>query len=331
MRKHIAVLAAALLLGAPAIEAQPGGTNGDPSAGSGWPQRPVKVVVPFPAGGNTDVQARIMSERLSAAFGQQFIVENRVGAAGAIAAEYVAHAPADGYTLFFSASPQISVVPLVQKVNYDPDKDFVPISIVGTNPFVLGVQASLPVNDLKGFVHYVKDHQGLLNFASGGKGSIGHLSAALFLARAGLVMTHIPYKGGAPAVQDLVSGQVQMYFGNASELLQHAKSGKIKLLAVSSEKRAPQLPGVPAVAEFYKGFRTITWNGFLAPAGTPKPIVDAMAREVARIVREPETVEKLQKIGVDPLGNTPAQFAAFLKSDAPLWRAAVQAAGITPE
>jgi tripartite-type tricarboxylate transporter receptor subunit TctC len=321
MRNRFAALAAALLLGASAA-----GNAQDP-----WPSRPVKVVVPFPAGGNTDVQARIMSERLYAMLGQQFIVENRVGAAGAIAAEYVAHAPADGYTLFFSASPQISVVPLVQKVNYDPEKDFVPISIVGTNPFVLGVQASVPADDLKGFVKYVKEHQGLLNFASGGTGTLGHLSAALFLHRAGLVMTHIPYKGGAPAVQDLVAGQVQMYFGNASELLQHAKSGKIKLLAVSSEKRAPQLPGVPAVAEYYKGFRTITWNGFLAPAGTPRPVIDTLAHEVAKIVHEQATADRLEKIGVDPLGNTPEQFAAFLKTESPLWRDAVKAANIKPE
>jgi tripartite-type tricarboxylate transporter receptor subunit TctC len=325
MRYHVSVLAAALLLGASVASAQ------DSSTGSGWPQRPVKVVVPFPAGGNTDVQARIVSERLSVEYGQQFIVENRVGAAGAIAAEYVAHAPADGYTLFFSSSPQISVVPLVQKVNYDPEKDFAPISIVGTNPFILGVQASIPADDLKGFVKYVKEHQGLLNFASGGTGSIGHLSAALFLHRAGLVMTHIPYKGGAPAVQDLVAGQVQMYFGNASELLQHAKSGKIKLLAVSSEKRAPQLPGVPAVAEYYKGFRTITWNGFLAPTGTPQAVIDSLAREVAKLVHEPATADKLEKIGVEPLGNTPAQFAAFIRAEAPVWREAVKAADIKPE
>jgi tripartite-type tricarboxylate transporter receptor subunit TctC len=313
------VLAAALSLAASAACAQD------------WPQHPVKVVVPFPAGGNTDVQARIMSGRLSNEYGQQFLVENRVGAAGAIAAEYVARAPADGYTLFFSSSPQISIVPLVQKVTYDPIKDFVPISIVGTNPFILGVQESIPADDLPGFVKYVKEHQGLLNFASGGTGSIGHLSAVLFLQRAGLVMTHIPYKGGAPAVQDLVAGQVQMYFGNASELLQHAKSGKIKLLAVSSDKRAPQLPAVPAVAEYYKGFRTITWNGFLAPTGTPRPVIDSLAREVAKIVHEPETREKLQKIGVDPLGNTPAQFAAFIRAEAPVWQEAVKAADIKPE
>ncbi len=189
----------------------------------------------------------------------------------------------------------------------------------------------MPADTLQEFVKYVRERQGLLNYASGGTGSIGHLSAALFLARAGLVMTHISYRGGAPAVQDLVAGQVQMYFGNASELLQHAKSGKIKLLAVSSEKRAPQLPGVPAVAEYYKGFRTITWNGFLAPAGTPRALVDSLAREVAKLVREPATAERLEKIGVDPLGNTPEQFAAFLKAEVPLWRDAIKAADIKPE
>jgi tripartite-type tricarboxylate transporter receptor subunit TctC len=203
--------------------------------------------------------------------------------------------------------------------------------MVGTNPFILGVHASVPADTLQEFVKYVRERQGLLNYASGGAGSIGHLSAALFLARAGLQMTHIPYKGGAPAVQDLVGGQVHMYFGNASELLQHAKSGKIKLLAVSSEKRAPQLPEVPAVAEVYKGFRTITGNGVLAPAGTPKPVIDRLAREIGKIVREPATAEKLEKIGVDPVGNTPAEFAAFIRSDTPLWRDAVKAADIKPE
>jgi tripartite-type tricarboxylate transporter receptor subunit TctC len=296
-----------------------------------WPQRPVHVVVPFAPGGNTDVQARIVSERLSADLGQQFVVENRVGAGGAIAAEFVARSSPDGYTLFFSASPQIEIVPLVQKVSYDPIKDFTPVSIVGTNPFVLGVQASLPVNDLQQFIDYVRARPGQLSYASGGTGSIGHLSGALFLARAGLNMIHVPYKGGAPAVQDLVGGQVQMYFGNASELLQHSKSGKIKLLAVSSEKRVPQLPDLPAVAELYKGFRTVTWNGFLAPAGTPKAIVERLAQEVARIVRDPAVAERLEKLGVEPVGNSPAQFAEFIRSDAALWRDAVAAAGIKPE
>jgi tripartite-type tricarboxylate transporter receptor subunit TctC len=287
----------------------------------------VKVIVPFVAGGNTDNQARIVSERLAAVLGQGFVVENRVGAGGAIAAEFVAKAPADGYTLFFAASPQFSL-PLVQKVSFDPYKDFAPVSIVGTNPFVLGIHGSIPANSVTEFVAYAKSRQGQLNYASAGTGTTTHLTGALFLARAGLQMTHVPYKGGAQAVGDLVGGQVQMYFGNASELIQHSKSGKITLLGVSSEKRTPQLPGVPAIAEFYPGFRSGTWNGYLAPTGTPAPILQRLAQEVAKIVREPATAERLRSIGVEPLGNTPAEFAEYLRIDAPVWRDAVNAAGL---
>src|SRR5437868_4975045 len=231
-----------------------------------WPQKPVKVIVPFVAGGNTDNQARIVSERLNALLGQPMVVENKVGAGGAIAAESVAKSAADGYTLFFAASPQFSL-PLVQKVNFDPFKDFAPISIVGTNPFVLGVHISVPTTTLQEFVDYVRARPGQLNYASAGPGTTTHLTAAIFLSRAGLQMTHVPYKGGAQASADLIAGQVHMYFGNPAELMPHAASGKIRLLAVSSAKRTPQLPDVPAIAETYPGFATGTWNGFLAPTG----------------------------------------------------------------
>lgn len=295
-----------------------------------WPQRPVKVIVPFTAGGNTDTQARIISERLSAAFGQQFVVENRPGAGGAIAAEFVARAPADGYTLFFAATPQVSIVPLIQKVNYDPLKDFAPISILGTNPLVVGVHVSIPAKTLKEFIDYAKAHPGELSYSSGGTGVVSHLSAALFASRAGLKMTHIPYKG-AQAVTDLVGGQVQMSFGNASDMIQHAKSDKIRMLAVTGEKRAPQLPDLPAIGEFYPGYRADTWNGLLAPAATPKAVIDRIAQEVIKAVRDPGMMERLNKIGVDPLGNTPAEFAALIRSEAPVWRDAVNAAGIKQE
>jgi tripartite-type tricarboxylate transporter receptor subunit TctC len=295
-----------------------------------WPQRPVHVIVPFVAGGNTDSQARIVTERLNELLGQPFVVENKVGAGGAIAAEFVAKSAPDGYTLFFAASPQFSL-PLLQKVNFDPYKDFAPISIVGTNPFVLGVHISVPATTLKEFVDYVKVHPGELNYASAGAGTTTHLTAALFLARAALQMTHVPYKGGAPAVADLVGGQVQMYFGNASELIQHSRSGKIRLLGVSSAKRTAQLPDVPAIAESYPGFATGTWNGFLAPTGTPPAIIERLAHQVAKAVREPATAERLRKIGVEPLGNTPAEFAALVQREAPIWRDAVQAAGIRAE
>ena len=292
-----------------------------------WPQRAVKVVVPFVAGGNTDNQARIVSERLAATLGQPFVVENRVGAGGAIAAEFVAKSAPDGYTLFFAASPQFSL-PLLQKVNFDPYKDFIPVSIVGTNPFVLGIHESVPAKTVKEFVDYVKARPGQLNYASAGAGTTTHLTGALFLSRAGLKMAHVPYKGGAQAVADLVGGQVQMYFGNASELIQHSKSGRITLLGVSSEKRTPQLPDVPAIAETYPGFHSGTWNGYLAPAGTPAPIVQRLAQEVAKAVREPATGERLRSIGVEPMGNTPEQFAEYVRRDAPIWKDAVNAAGI---
>ena len=295
-----------------------------------WPHRPVKVIVPFTAGGHTDTQARIISERLSVAFGQQFLVENRVGASGAIATELVAKSTADGYTLFFAATTQFSILPLMQKVNYDPLKDFAPISILGTNPLVLGVHISVPAKTLKEFIEYVKVHPGELSYSSGGAGSTAHLSAALFASRAGLKMTHIPYKG-AQAVTDVVGGQVQMSFGNTSDMIQHSKSGKIRMLAVTGEKRMSQFPGLPAIAEFFPGFRTVVWNGLLAPAGTPKEIVDRLAQEIIKATREPGVIERLNKIGVDPLGNTPAEFAALIKSDAPLWREAVDAAGLKQE
>ncbi|MBI2318637.1 MAG: tripartite tricarboxylate transporter substrate binding protein [Betaproteobacteria bacterium] len=298
--------------------------------GQGWPQRAVKVVVPFVAGGNTDNQARIMSERVSALMGQPFVIENRVGAGGAIAAEYVAKAPADGYTLFFAASPLFSL-PYVQKVNYDPFKDFAPISMIGTNAFVLGVHVSVPATTVKELVDYVKQRPGQLNYASGGTGSASHLAPALFLVRAGLKMTHIPYKGGAQAVADLVGGQVQMQIGNASELIQHSKSGKIRMLAVTSEKRTPQLPDLPAIAETYPGFRIITWNGYLAPAGTPKPIIDRLAQVIIKVAHEAATMVRLNNMGVDPLGNTPEEFADYVRRDDAVWRAAVNAAGIKLE
>lgn len=297
------------------------------AAGQSWPQRPVKVITPFVAGGNTDSQARIVSERLSAVLGQPFVVENRIGAGGAIAAEFVAKAPADGYTLFFAASPLLSL-PLIQKVNYDPIKDFAPISIVGIAPFVVGVHISVPATTIREFVDYVKARPGQMNYASGGTGTGTHLSGALFLARAGLRMQHIPYKGGAQAVADLVGGQVHMFFGNAAELIQHSKSGKIRLLAVSTDKRSPQLPDLPTIAESFPGFRTYSWNGYLVPAATPKPIIERLAQEIVKIVREPATAERLNNIGVEPLGNKPAEFAEFMRQDAAVWRDAVNAAGI---
>jgi len=294
-----------------------------------YPIRPIRLVIPFAPGGNTDSIARIVAQRLSEAFGQQFVVENRPGAGGAIAAEAVARSPADGYTLFVAALPQIAVVPAMIKTSYDPVKDFVPISIVGTNPFALIVHPRIPANTLAEFVDYVRRQPDKLAYVSPGVGSLAHLSMALFLQRAGLDMTPVSYKGGgAGPLADLIAGHVPIYFTNLSDVVSHVTSGTVRPLAVSSEKRAPQIPDVPTLIESgFPGFKILTWNGLMAPAGTPKGIVDRIATEVALAVKDPKFSERLAGIGVDPLGNTPEEFAATIAEDILLWGEAVKSAG----
>jgi tripartite-type tricarboxylate transporter receptor subunit TctC len=296
-----------------------------------WPQRPIRIVVPFAAGGNTDGIARIVADRLTATLGQQVLVENRPGANGALAAQSVKTSPADGYTLFMAAMPILAILPSIQRVGYDPVRDFAPISNIGTNAFALGVHRSVPATTLKEFVEHVKANPGKLNYASGGSGTVSHLSGALFLKRAGLEMTHVSYKGGAPAVADLLAGTVQMYFGNFSELAPHASGGNIRILGVSSERRSPALPDVPAIAELYPGFRTLTWNGLLAPAGTPPAVVDRVAAEIAKLGKDPDFVARMRPLGVDVVASSPADFAATIQSDIGLWAEAVKIANLKIE
>jgi tripartite-type tricarboxylate transporter receptor subunit TctC len=297
-----------------------------------WPQRPVTVIVPFAAGGSTDAIARTMAQWLGDNLHQQFVVENRAGAGGAIAAELAARAPADGYTLFVASLPQIAIVPAVSKTHYDPVKDFAPISVIGTNPFVLAVNKDVPVRTIPEFVAYVRAQPQPLSYASAGIGSLTHLSMALFLKRAGIDMVHVPYKGGAPAMSDVVAGHVPVIFSNLSDALPQAAAGNIRLIGVSSEKRAPQIPDVPTVAEQgYPNFRTLTWNGLMAPAGTPPQIVGQLAGEVERAAKTPAFAEQLNRLGVDALGNTPAEFATLIAADIPLWAEAVKIAGVRQE
>jgi len=294
-----------------------------------WPQRPVRIIVPFPPGGVTDAIARITADWLSQRVGQGVIAENKPGASGAIAAEYVARAAPDGYTLFMAATPQLAVVPQVQKIPYDPVKDFAPVSIVGASAFGLGVNDHLPARSLAEFVDYARARPGQLNFASPGAGTVGHLTMALFLARAGLKMEAVLYKGGGPAMLDVLSGAVPVYFGNLNELLPHLASGRIRVLAVSGDRRTTQLPNVPTVAEQgYPGFRTDTWNGIVAPAGTPPEVVERIAREIAAGCQDAGFVARLDRIGVDAVCSSPAQFAQVIRQDIDLWKEAVRAAGI---
>jgi tripartite-type tricarboxylate transporter receptor subunit TctC len=296
-----------------------------------WPARPVRIVVPYAPGGNTDSIARITAERLSSALGQQFIAENRPGAAGFIAAEFVAKAPPDGYTLFMGTLTQISSAPYTNKLRYDPVKDFAPISVIGTNPFVIAISAALPAKTLAEFVDYIKANPGRFNYGSGGTGGLTHLSGALFLQRAGLQMTHVPYKGGAPALADLLGGQAQMYSGSPSELLAHMQAGKVRVIGISSATRSKHMPDVPAIAESYAGHSAITWNGLLAPAKTPAAVIERISSEIQKAMRDPAFTSRLDRIGVDPVLHTSAEFAQQIQREMVQWQRVIESAGIKPE
>ncbi|MDO9279049.1 MAG: tripartite tricarboxylate transporter substrate binding protein [Polaromonas sp.] len=299
---------------------------------AGWPQKPIKIIVPFAAGGNTDSIARLTAERLTQSLGQTVVVENKAGAGGAIAADLVAKATPDGYTLLMAAMPVLAILPTITKTNFDPLRDFAPISIVGSNPFVMAIHKSVPAANAMELADFAKKNTRKLNYASGGSGSVSHLSAALFVKRANIDMTHISYKGGSPAVTDLLGGQVQMYFGNLSELAPHAAGGQIRIIGVSSAQRARQLPDVPTIAESgFPGFKTITWNGLVAPAGTPPAIINRIAAIVKDAVAQPDMIAKLGQMGVDPIGDTPAQFMDTLKADLSVWSEAAKASNLKME
>ena len=293
-----------------------------------WPTKTVTVVVPFAAGGNTDVMARMASKHLSEALKQTFVVENRVGAAGAIAATFVAQAAPDGYTLLFGAAPQIAVVPKIQPVKYDPHKDLAPVSVFGTGPFILAINAATPAKTMREYVAWAKARKG--NYGSGGTGSIGHLSGALFVARAGIDALHVPFSGGAPAVSALLGGQIDMYFGNASELIPQAQAGKLRILGVATDKRMQQLPDVPTISELFPNFSLNSWNGFLAPARTPQAIVDKLAKYAIAAARDPANVAQLTKLGIEANGTTPQEFVAQIAREQPQFDAAIKAANLTP-
>jgi tripartite-type tricarboxylate transporter receptor subunit TctC len=299
------------------------------SPSASWPQRPVKVVVAFAPGGNSDSIARIACQRLGEALGQTFVIENRPGGGGTIGAEAVARAAPDGYTLFVAATPQMSITPWIQKVPYDPVKDFAAISNVGSNPFVLSVNAKLPIKSVADFIAYVRERPGKVTFGSGGVGTLNHLSMTLFAKLAGVDITHVPYKGGGPAMADLIAGHINAMFANLSDALGQAGAGTIRLLAVSSDKRAKQIPDVPTVIESgFPTFKTTTWNGLVAPVGTPKAIIATVAAELARASKEPKYIERLAHIGVDAIGDTPDEFAATIAADLAFWGEAVKAAGL---
>jgi tripartite-type tricarboxylate transporter receptor subunit TctC len=296
-----------------------------------WPSKPVRVLVGFAPGGNIDNLARLTCARLSEKFGQQFVVENRVGAMGSIAAGAVAHAAPDGYTFFWAGTGTVSIFPAMGgKTPYDTVKDFDPVSLIGTSPQVLIVNVNFPAKTVAEFVAHVKTQPGKLSYGGGGgPGSVSNLLMSILLKRAGLQMIPVHYRGTAPALNDLIGGHIPAMFVPLPEALAQAQSGKIRILAVSSGERAHQAKDIPTIAESgFPGYDVVSWNGMLAPAGTPKEIIARIASEFVNAAKDPAFVAHLDRYGADPRGLTPEEFGKFLERDRALWAEAVNLAGV---
>ncbi|WP_043830104.1 Bug family tripartite tricarboxylate transporter substrate binding protein [Muricoccus aerilatus] len=314
-----ACMAAVLVGGAPGARAQ-----------EAWPERPIRLVVPFAPGGVTDSIGRISAEWLGSRLGKPVVVENRSGGNGSIAAELVAGSRPDGYTLLVASASQFAVLPALTAVRYDPLRSFAPVSIVASNPFALAVPARLGVANLQEFIALARRENGTLDYASAGNGSGSHLTMALFLRRAGIEMQHVPYRGGGPATQDLLAGRVVAYFGNPSEVVPQMQGGTLRIIATSGRERIPELPDVPTVAEQgVAGLVTETWNGIAAPAGTPPAIVERIAEAMRPACADAAFRASLSRLGVEPVCNTPAEMGARVEADLPVWKEAVQISGAT--
>jgi tripartite-type tricarboxylate transporter receptor subunit TctC len=297
-----------------------------------WPHRPVRIVVPFVAGGISDNLARITAEWLTPRLGHTVQVENRAGASGSIAAELVARSAPDGYTLLMATATQLAAYPAIASVNYDVRRDFAPISVVGTNAFALGVHPSVPAHTVRELVALARWQPGALNYGSAGTGSNSHLTMAQFLIRVNVQMNHVPYRGGAAAVADLLGGHIAAHFGNMSDMLPHDRTGRLRTLAVSSTARVPQLPSVPTVAEQgYPGFVSYAWNGLVAPRATPTVVIARVAAEVAAAARDPRVIQRLDLLGIRPWGSTPQEFAKIIDQSIVQYTEIVRVTGIRAE
>jgi len=301
-----------------------------PAAAEEWPAKPVKIVVPFAPGGGSDFIARYIARRLSEELKQPFIVDNKPGAGGNIGVEQGIKAPADGYTLTLIAS-SYTVNPSVYKLNFDPVADITPIIQVSQGPLVIVANPNLPVKNLKEFVAYAKTKPGEVNFASSGQGSIVHAASELFNQRAGIKMTHVPYKGSGPAMTDTIAGTTQVFFSSASTAVAQIQAGKLRALAVTS-KRIPALPDVPSVAEQgVANYDVILWHGLIGPKGLPADIVNKINAAVTKALKLKETEEQLKNDGVAPAGGTPQQFGTTIKNEIEMWRKVVAEANIRAE
>lgn len=298
-----------------------------------WPQQTIRIVVPQPPGGGTDAIARVLAERLQPALGQPVIVENKTGAGGNIGTEYVARATPDGYTLLLTTNTHVTNVSFFSKLPYDPVKDFEPVSIVGSVPFVLGVNAASPYKTVKDLIDAAKARPGTLAYASGGPGTPHQLAAELFKSMTGTDFIHVPYKGSTPAMAGLLGNEVAMSISAISSMLPYIRAGRIRALAVAPAQRTPLLPDVPTIAEAVPlpGYKIDIWYGVLLPARTPKAIVSRLAQEINKVMNDPSVREKLALQGLDPSGTTPEQFAEVIKSDLVKYRQIAREAKIVAE
>jgi tripartite-type tricarboxylate transporter receptor subunit TctC len=324
MKKLMSLALAAVLAAAVPIAAR---------AADAYPSKPVHIIVPYPAGGVADALPRIVGEKLSQKWGQPVIIENKAGASGNIGMEEGARAEPDGYTLVLAAAGNMTVNPVLFKnLRFDTYKDLTPVTLLAASPNVLVVHPSVPAKTYKELVAYAKQNPGKLNFASPGEGSGAHLAGELFNLEAGVKTVHIPYKGMAPAVNDLLGGNVQMMFAGISTVLQHIKSGKLVAIAMAAPKRSPQLPDLPTVAEEgLPGFDVTSWYGIVVRAGTPPAVVQKVQRDIADALKAPDVQTKLAGYGLEPVGNTPEAFDAMIKSETRKWTDIVHKAGIKPQ
>jgi tripartite-type tricarboxylate transporter receptor subunit TctC len=298
---------------------------------SKFPSKSVRIVVGFGAGGGTDLAARAIGQKLTDTFGTSFIVDNRPGASGNLAGDIVAKANPDGYTMLM-ANSTIAIPSLSIKLPFDIRKDFIPLSLVALGPSVLVVHPSIAVNDVKGLIALAKSKPKSLSFGSGGVGNVTHLAMELLMSSAGIQMVHIPYKGGAPSVVGLVSGEVQTLFTSIPTALPQINAGKMRAIGVSISKRNVALPNVPTIAEAgVPGYYAASWYGLLLPAGVPKPVVELLSKEIVTAMKVPAIRDGMLKQGFEPVGDTPAEFKKFIGEEIPRWEKVVKNAGIKPE
>ena len=299
-----------------------------PCLAQAWPTRTVKVVVPYASGGITDTMARVTADRLGKIFGQSFYIENKSGAGGAIGVDYALHSADDGYTIMFVGSTLFTVLPLAQKVNYEPLKDLVPISITGTNGMILVAAKDAPYATLREFIDYARARPGKITYSSGGPATNNHLPTAYLAGLEHLDMVHVPFRGGQQALQAVLGNSVDVHFGNSSDILEPVKGGQVKALAVSTPQRIPQLPDVPTVAETVPGFEYVAWNGYAATGGVPAEVRTRLAQALQTVAADPDVIKTFANLGIQSVGSTPEQAVASIGKDMPVYAQIVDMAGV---